>query len=54
LFEFEAGAVEYELAKIYAGLRESEMDNKAAVSAALGRLLRRALVSLMREDSRKS
>ena len=52
LFEFEAGVVEYELAKIYAGLQESEMDDKAAVSAALGRLLRRALASLMREKPR--
>jgi hypothetical protein len=44
LFQFEAGVVEYELAKLYAGLQESDMDDKAAVSAALGRLLRRALV----------
>jgi len=52
LFQIEAGTVEYELAKIYAGLQESEMDDKAAVSAALGRLLRRALASLMREKPR--
>ena len=53
LFEFEAGVFEYELAKLYAGLQEAEMDDKVAVNAALGRLLRRALVSLMREKPRR-
>ena len=53
LFTLEAGAWEFELARTFAGLRENEMDDKVAVNAALGRLLRRALVSLMREKPRR-
>jgi hypothetical protein len=53
LFSIEAGAKEYFLAKKYAGLREDEIDDKRAVSAALGRLLRRALTSLLREQAKK-
>jgi hypothetical protein len=49
LFQLEAGTVELELARMYAGLREAEMDDRAKVSQALSRLLQRALASLMRE-----
>lgn len=37
----------------YGGLKESQIRNKAAVNAALGRLLRRALDALLREDKQK-
>ena len=53
LFQVEAGAFEYDLALRYGGLREHEINNKTAVSAALGRLLRRALFALLREDRRR-
>lgn len=53
LFEFEAGAYEYDLAVKYAGLREDQTTNKAIARAALGRLLRKALVALvMQEEAR--
>jgi hypothetical protein len=53
LFQIEAGAPEYELALKYGGLREDQISDKMAVSAALGRLLRHALVALLREDRRR-
>ena len=53
LFQIEAGAPEYDLALKYGGLREDQISDKMAVSAALGRLLRRALVALLREDTRR-
>ena len=53
LFQVEAGVVEFQLARLYAGLKESEMDDRHAVNAALGRLLRRALASLIREKPRR-
>jgi hypothetical protein len=48
-----AGLTEYELAIRYGGLKEAQISNKAAVNAALGRLLRRALTALLREDERR-
>jgi hypothetical protein len=45
LFKIEAGAYEYDLAIKYAELKESQLGNKTAVAAALGRLLRKALRS---------
>jgi hypothetical protein len=53
LFQFEAGPHEYDLAIRFAGLREEQTGNKVAVNAALGRLLRRALVALLHEDVRR-
>lgn len=53
LFEIEAGFQEFELAKLYAGLKESEMDDRSAINEALGKLLRRALASLIREKPRR-
>jgi len=53
LFQIEAGPREYDLAVRYAGLREDQIANKAAVAAAIGRLLRRGLVALLREDARR-
>ena len=52
LFTFEAGPQVYDLAVKFAGLREDQIGNKVAVNAALGRLLRRALVALLRENTR--
>lgn len=51
LFQIEAGSYEYELAIRYGGLRQGSED-KIAIAAALGRLLRRALVALLRENTR--
>lgn len=54
LFEFEAGAFEYNLAVKYAGLREHQTTNKALTAAAMGRLLRKALLALvMQEEARR-
>ena len=53
LFQIEAGPPEYDLAIEYGGLREDQTVDKVAVNAALGRLLRLALVALRREDTRR-
>jgi hypothetical protein len=53
LFQFEAGPREYDLAVKFAGLREDQVENKTAVNAALGRLLRKAIVSLLQETNRR-
>jgi hypothetical protein len=53
LFEFEAGEWEYGLCVKFAELPENLTGNKAAVRAALGRLLRRGLLALLREDDRR-
>jgi hypothetical protein len=53
LFQLEAGPTEYDLAIRYGGLNETQVCNKHAVNAALGRLLRRALVALLREGDRR-
>jgi hypothetical protein len=53
LFTLEAGPTEYDLAIRYGGLQESQISNKAAVNAALGRLLRRALTALQREGEHR-
>ena len=53
LFQIEAGPVEYDLAIKYGGLQEDQTNNKGATSAALGRLLRRSLIALLREDNRQ-
>jgi hypothetical protein len=52
LFQLEAGPEEFDLAIRYGGLKESQIRNKAAVNVALGRLLRVALVALLREGKR--
>jgi len=44
LFQVEAGPFEYDLALRYGGLREQEINNKTAVAAALGRLLRMGML----------
>jgi hypothetical protein len=53
LFQLEAGPTEYDLAIRYGGLKKAQISNKAAVNAALGRLLRRALTALLREGKRR-
>jgi hypothetical protein len=53
LFQIEAGSNEYDLAVKYGGLREDQTADKVAIAAALGRLLRLALVALLREDIRR-
>ncbi len=44
------GQHEHNLAMEFAGLRKDQLTDKVAVAAALGRLLRRALVALMNEE----
>jgi hypothetical protein len=53
LFQIEAGLREYDLAIEYGGLRDDQITDKSAIAAALGRLLRRAIVALLREDPRR-
>jgi hypothetical protein len=53
LFQIEAGLHEYDLCVQHGGLREDQTADKRAVAAALGRLLRRALVGLLRENTRR-
>jgi hypothetical protein len=53
LFQIEAGLREYDLAIEYGGLRDDPITDKSAIAAALGRLLRRAIVALLREDPRR-
>jgi hypothetical protein len=52
LYQLEAGPAEFDLMCRFGELREDQINNRTAVSAALGRLLRRALVALLREDER--
>jgi hypothetical protein len=54
LFALEAGWWEYSLAIKFADLREEQVGNKTVVNAALGRLLRRALVALLHEEQRRA
>jgi hypothetical protein len=54
LFEFEAGAYEYDVAVRYAGLRDDQTTSNSLVSAAMGRLLRKALLALvLQEEARR-
>jgi hypothetical protein len=53
LFKLEAGRWEYDLCVRFAGLPEKQTGNKVAVAAALGRLLRRSLLALLREDAQR-
>ena len=53
LYQLEAGPHEIDLAVKFGGLRDDQTGNKSAVSSALGRLLHRALVALLREDVRR-
>jgi hypothetical protein len=46
----EAEPAEIDLAIRFGGLNESRLSDRRAVNAALGRLLRRALGALLRED----
>jgi hypothetical protein len=53
LYSVEIGGDEITLAIRYGGLRESEIMDKRAVSVAIGKLLHRALISLLREGKRR-
>lgn len=53
LFKLEAGADEYDLAIRFGGLKESQVNDRNAVSAALGRLLHLGLVALLDRNSRR-
>ena len=52
LFSIEAGPDEYNLAVRLGLLKESQISNRAAVNAALGRLLRKALAALLHESDK--
>ena len=53
LYSIEVGLDEFGLAIQYGGLQEDQVGDKAAVAAALGRLLRKGIVALMRQDTRR-
>jgi hypothetical protein len=52
LYQIEVDSEALDLAIQFGGLKETQITNKHAVNAALGRLLRRALAALLREDGR--
>jgi hypothetical protein len=51
LSQIEFGEQELDLAIRFGGLRENQIDNKAAVNAALGRLLRRGIIALLVQEN---
>lgn len=53
LYCIECGPDEIDLAIQFGALKESKIYDRHAVSAGLAKLLRRALVSLLREDARR-
>src|SRR5690349_17762322 len=53
LYKVEAGSHEIDLAVRFGGLKESRASDPVAVSAALGRLLRRSLDALLRDEDRR-
>lgn len=53
LLKIEVGGWECDLASEYAGLRTDQIGNKNEVAAALGRLLRKALVALITQEENK-
>jgi hypothetical protein len=53
LHQIEAGAFEYDLAIRFAGLKESQLTNKAALNAGLGKLLRLGLAALILQEETK-
>ena len=53
LFKVEVGREERDLAVRFGGLRQDQLADNVAVSAALGRLLRLGLAALLREDSHR-
>jgi len=53
LFKVEVRREERDLAVRFGGLRQDQIADNVAVSAALGRLLRRGLAALLREDSER-
>jgi hypothetical protein len=54
LYELEAGPQELDLAIRFGGLKETQVNDRAVVSAALGRLLHRAICALLREADRRA
>ena len=52
VFPVEVDGATFDLMEQYAGLRQSQMDNRKAVSLALGRLLRLALAALLQQSRR--
>ena len=52
VYPLEIDAATFDLMEQYAGLRQSQMDNRKAVSLALGRLLRLALAALLQQSRR--
>jgi hypothetical protein len=53
LFKLEAGSEEFDLAIRFGGLKESQINDKTQVSLALGRLLRRGIVALLDQQTRR-
>ncbi len=53
LAQVEIGGLELDLAIRFGGLAENQVLDRNAVNAAIGRLLRKALVALLRERPRR-
>jgi hypothetical protein len=53
LYAIEVGTHEIDLAIMHGGLRENRLHDKLAISVALGRLLRRALVALVLHEEQQ-
>jgi hypothetical protein len=53
LFEIEADGEAYDWCIAFAGLKESQISNKVAVSASLGRLLRMGIAALLEQNNRR-
>jgi hypothetical protein len=51
LYQVEIGAPEFDLCIKFGDLMEDRVGDKAAVAAAVGRLLRRSLISLLNEHT---
>ena len=50
VYPVEVDALTFDLMERFVGLRDSKTSDRQAVAAALGKLLRRALEALLRED----
>jgi hypothetical protein len=51
VYPLEIDAATFNLMERFAGLKSGQMDDRQAVSAALGKLLHRALAALLRETA---
>lgn len=53
LFDIEVDGFTYDMAIKFGGLKESQVDNKPKVTVALGKVLRKGLISLLENSAKK-